>query len=77
MFRIPVPQRMAGRSLADCEVRQRTGCNVVAVERAGLTVTNPVATDPLPADADLVVIGDAAARQRFLEAYPMDARGRR
>jgi Trk K+ transport system NAD-binding subunit len=77
MFRTPVPHRMAGRSLAECEVRRRTGCNVVAVELDGATVTNPVPTEPLPADADLVVIGDSAARQRFVEAYPMDHHSRR
>jgi len=72
-----VPHRMAGKSLAECEVRRRTGCNVVAVEVDGTTITNPVPTEPLPADADLVVIGDSAARHRFVEAYPMDHHTRR
>jgi Trk K+ transport system NAD-binding subunit len=72
MFRTPVPARMAGRSLAECEVRRRTGCNIVAVELGEQTITNPVPSEPLPADGDLVVIGDASARLRFLEAYPME-----
>jgi len=72
MFRTPVPARMAGRSLAECEVRRRTGCNIVAVELGAETITNPVPSEPLPADGELVVIGDSSARLRFLEVYPME-----
>lgn len=71
MFRAGMPEAMAGKSLADIDLRRRTGCNIVAVVKAGETVTNPNPVEPLPHDAELVVIGDAAAQQRFLEAYPV------
>ena len=72
MFRTHVPSGMAGRSLADAAVRRETGCNVVAVADGGVTVTNPDPMTPIPSTAELVVIGDAAAQQRFLEAYPVE-----
>ena len=72
MFRTHVPSAMAGRSLADTAVRRETGCNVVAVTDGGTTVTNPDPMTPIPSTAELVVIGDAAAQQRFLEAYPVE-----
>jgi Trk K+ transport system NAD-binding subunit len=71
MFRMPLPRSMEGRSLAECDVRRRTGCNIVAIADRGEMVTNPDPHTPLPVGAELVVIGDAAAQDRFLDAYPM------
>ncbi len=76
MFRAPVPAAMAGHSLAEANVRQRTGCNVVAVVDGATTVTNPDPATPIPSSAELVVIGDAAAQGRFLEEYPVRRRQR-
>jgi Trk K+ transport system NAD-binding subunit len=69
VFRVPVPRALAGRSLADSAIRTDTGCNVVAVARGEQMTSNPDPFVPLAADADLVLIGDAAAEQRFLETY--------
>ncbi len=70
VFRIPTPAAMAGRSLAESGARQQTGCNVIAVARAGVLEVNPDAARPLPADAELVVVGDAESESRFLERFP-------
>ena len=48
MFRVPCPEAMAGRSLAETEVRRRTGCNIVAVSEGDEMVTNPDPTRPAP-----------------------------
>jgi voltage-gated potassium channel len=70
VFRIPVPASLAGRSLQEAAIRQTTGCNVVAIARNGDIESNPDASKPLPADADLIVIGDSESEQRFLGMYP-------
>jgi Trk K+ transport system NAD-binding subunit len=72
VFRVQVPEAMAGRSLADAQLRQETGCSVVALARDGVLDTNPDATTALPAGADLVVIADPASEQRFFTRYPTD-----
>ncbi len=76
MFRVPCPEAMAGRSLAETEVRRRTGCNIVAVSEGDEMVTNPDPNVPLSADAELVVIGDAVAQEQFLDAYPVTIHAR-
>ena len=70
VFRMRMPAKLAGRSLAECAVRQATGCNIVAVVHGDRIETNPDASQPLPEDADLVVIGDRDAQRRFHERYP-------
>ena len=71
VFRLPMPQRMAGRSLMQCAVSVETGCHVVATARNGDMTTNPDPSSPLPPDADLVLIGDEESERRFLERYRM------
>lgn len=70
VFRVRMPAALAGRSLADAGIRERTGCNVVAIVRAGRVETNPDPSSPLPRDGELVVIGDSEAEQRFFQTYP-------
>ena len=59
----------AGRSIADCGIRESTGCSVVAVRtERGMEVV-PSALITLAADAEMVLIGTAAAEERFLATY--------
>lgn len=70
VFRLAVPAKLAGRTLAETALRQTTGCNVVAVVRGDRFETNPDASLPLPADAELVIIGDSEAQRRFHQQFP-------
>lgn len=71
VFRCPVPARLAGRSLRDAAVREKTGCSIVAIEQDGETIVNPDPDEPLPADpgVELIVIGDTEGERRFLRYY--------
>lgn len=71
MFRTQVPPAMAGKTLAQADVRRRTGCNIVAMARDGEMLPNPDPNLPLPADADLVIIADSDSQRAFLDRYPM------
>ncbi len=57
---------LAGRTLADANVRSETGCSVVAIVRDGETITefDPAATTPEP-DDDVVVAGTDEDLSRF------------
>lgn len=76
MFTTPVPAGIAGRDVIEAGVRRRTGCNIVGITVAGGTEVNPEPTTPIPVDATLIVIGDAEAREKFRETYPLDADAR-
>ncbi|HSJ10377.1 MAG TPA: NAD-binding protein [Longimicrobiales bacterium] len=71
VFRTRVPPSLAGRPLIESQVRERTGCSIVAVEVGGETIVNPDATTPLPTDpdAELIIIGSTEAERRFLDAF--------
>ena len=72
LFEVRVPAGLAGRTIVESSIRERTGCSVVAIrtERGMEVVPNPSAT--LPQQADIVLIGTVEAEERFLKLYVED-----
>ncbi len=70
VFRTPIPDELVGRSLAEAHVYRRTQCNVVAIEGDGVMEGNPDPHVPLPAGAELVLVGTDAAESKFSEVFP-------
>lgn len=58
-----------GESLADADIRNRTGCTVIAAERSGSVVTNPGASFVIEAGHELVVAGTDENITRFQRAF--------
>ena len=70
VFKVPVPGALAGRTLADSNLRQETGCTVLAM-RTGKNATALVdGSIPLPDGGELILIGDREAEDRFFDRYP-------
>ena len=69
VFRVPVPAELAGRSIQEARVRELTGCTVVAIADEDRFQSNPDSRAPLPASAELVLIGDGDSEDRFLRRY--------
>ena len=69
LFKVRVPDKLAGRSIAESSIREETGCSVVGIQtKRGMEVV-PNLSEALPTDADIVLIGTAEAEERFLELY--------
>lgn len=69
IFRTNVPEPLDGKTLAECGVREQTGCSIVAVGAAGSMRINPPASTVLQRGEDIVVVGDSDAVTRFSERY--------
>ncbi|MEM9554710.1 MAG: NAD-binding protein [Acidobacteriota bacterium] len=68
-FTLEISPSLAGRSLAESRLGQRTGLNVIAIETDDDVAVSPPADLPLPADGRLVTIGTTEQRQRFDAAF--------
>jgi K+/H+ antiporter YhaU regulatory subunit KhtT len=69
VFKVRVPEELAERPIAECNIRERTGCSVVAIgTNEGMDV-GPGPARTLPAGADIVLIGSPEDEERFLEVY--------
>jgi voltage-gated potassium channel len=69
VFTVQVPADLAGKPIAQCNLRADTGCNVLAVRPAGGSAAPPDITAPLAADAELILIGDREDEKRYFERY--------
>jgi len=65
VFRLPTPEKLHDKTIAESGVRNMTGCSIVAVVRDGKTEMNPDAASVLLPGTEMVVIGDAEAENRF------------
>ena len=69
VFTVRVPRALTGKSIADCNLRRETGCNVLAVRAAGGAAAPPDINAALLADSELVLIGDREDERRFFARY--------
>ena len=69
VFKVRMPAALAGKTIAESNVRQDTGCSVVALKVEGHTTINPDPMEPMSERADLVLIGTSDAEQKFIERY--------
>jgi len=71
VFRTAVPPSLAGVRLAQFDLREATGCGLVAVVIGGRVVEAREEPARLPEDAQLLLIGDTDAQERFRRDYPL------
>ena len=73
LFRVEVPGDLAGQTIAETSIREKTGCSVVAIrtERGMEVVPNP--SETLSPNADIVLIGTAEAEELFLKLYAKES----
>jgi TrkA domain protein len=64
-LRVAAGSPLAGQSLAEAAVRERTGASVIAILRDGGALPNPQPDERFAAGDTLVVVGDRAQVGRF------------
>lgn len=66
---VPVPDDLVRVPLITSGIREKTGVNVVAIEFGGKVETDPDPNEPIPAGANLVLIGDEDAFLKFHDNF--------
>jgi len=69
MFAVPIPASLADKTLAESDIRDRTGLNVVALQVDGEVASSPTGATRLPPDGELVMLGNAEQLESFRRAY--------
>jgi len=69
IFEVQIPPLLAGRTLAESDIRSKTGCTVVALhlDQQPRLLLDP--HEPLPSTGRLILIGTPDAEERFLKLY--------
>jgi Trk K+ transport system NAD-binding subunit len=69
VFKAPLPSYLSGTPLFKNNIREKTGCSVVALKSAGQMNINPAPDVILNKDDELILIGTAEAEKSFIEHY--------
>ncbi|MBA3029796.1 MAG: potassium channel protein [Desulfobacteraceae bacterium] len=69
VFRNMLNPGLTGKSLGDSEIREKTGCSVIAVKREDTMMINPDPGMILLKNDELILIGSQEAEKRFNEKY--------
>ncbi len=67
VFRLPVPEKIAGKNLIESNIRAKTGCSVIAIKTEEEMIVNPDPEKPVPQNCELILIGDYDSEQQFME----------
>lgn len=69
IFEVAIPEALAGKSIAESEIRSESGCTVVALRENGAIDVMPAPDAILPEGGRMVLIGGAEAEKEFLERW--------
>ncbi len=69
VFKTPVPKELAGKTIAEANIRHRTTCSIIGIDSDGKTMTNPGPDSVLPADGELVMVGTPSGESEYLKIF--------
>ncbi len=72
IFKVPVPPSLVGKRVADSGIRERSGCNIVAVSSVDGEKFVPNADELLREDAELVLVGSLESEDRFAKEFGVE-----
>jgi len=74
IFRVKVPESLAGKTIVESGVREETGCTIVAVREDGKLTINPPADTLLHSGGEMIVAGTIEAETEFLRRFGEESR---
>ena len=69
VFKARIPASLTGKTLAENQIRRKTGCNVIAIHSDDSFNINPDPTVQLKKDEELILIGTAEAEKNFKDVF--------
>ncbi len=69
IFTTEVPKKLIGKNLINSNIRNDTGCNVIAIKQNDKMIVNPDPQIPFDSGTSLLVIGTKESESKFRETY--------
>lgn len=69
IFEVEIPEALAGKTVAESDIRRKTDCTVVALHTDGEVQVMRDPYRPLPKEGRIILIGVPEAEKRFLKLY--------
>lgn len=69
VFSGPMPRKLVGKNLIDSNIREKTGCSVIAMKTEGGLVVGPDPSLPLCKEDELILIGTTESEKKYMEFF--------
>ena len=69
-FHLPTPKSLLGKTLMSSDIREKTGCTVIAIIKEGSVYINPDPNIKLGREEELILVGTYEAERSFLKEFP-------
>ena len=69
IFNRPMPASLVGKNLIESNIREKTGCSVIAMKSSEGLMVGPDPLEPLDGQDELILIGTTEAEKQFLELF--------
>ncbi|MEE4242392.1 MAG: NAD-binding protein [Desulfopila sp.] len=66
VFNTPVPAKVAGKTIIESRIREKTGCSIVALRQGDIQQSGPEPGTVLQEGAELILVGTADAEKNFV-----------
>ncbi len=69
VFRVNVPSEVVGKTIAECGIREKSGCTIIGYHREDTLEPNPRPETVLEQGHEMLMIGDWESRNTYFKAY--------
>lgn len=69
VFRVNVPSEVVGKTIAECGIREKSGCTIIGYHREDTLEPNPRPDTVLEQGHEMLMIGDWVSRNSYFKAY--------
>ncbi len=69
IFSVSLPSKLKGKNLLNSNIRENTGCTVIALRQNGNVIANPDPTENFNDDTILLLLGTEEAETKFMKTY--------
>lgn len=69
VFRVNVPTEVIGKTIAECGIREKSGCTIIGYHREDTLEPNPSPDTVLEQGHEMLMIGDWESRNTYFKAY--------
>jgi Trk K+ transport system NAD-binding subunit len=73
VFSLKTPDKLVGKSLIETDIRNKSGCNVIAYQIDGKQVINPDPNEAIPEHSEIILIGQSEDEQKFIDYYKSES----
>ena len=68
ILRLNVPRKLAGKKIAETDIREKTGYSIIAIQKENSLIVNPGPDEEIPVNGKIYIVGNLEEKN-FYKLY--------